>query len=164
MKNLEQSYKRPRAGFLEFVGYYEEEGGERERERDCDSCKSRSGWGGKLMFRFKSVSPRVSFGRRGLILYLAGLSDYCQDRVRARFMLHKVSRWSIYREWIIQSERLKIRISLNINWIANVILFASVTRKETECKQGFILILSGISCSFVCFIYFSTFKCKSFPV
>lgn len=34
MKNLEQSYKRSRAGFLEFVGYYEEEGGERERERE----------------------------------------------------------------------------------------------------------------------------------
>lgn len=45
MKKLEQSYKRPRPGFLEWVGYY---GGEGKRERECDSCKSRSGWGGEV--------------------------------------------------------------------------------------------------------------------
>ena len=77
MKKLEQSYKRPRPGFLELVGYYGGEGKrERERERERENAivvKVDQDGEEKLMFRFKSVSPRVSFGRRGTNFVLGGL-------------------------------------------------------------------------------------------
>lgn len=72
MKKLEQSYKRPRPGFLELVGYYGGKGRGRERESAIVVKVDQDGEE-KLMFRFKSVSPRVSFGRRGTNFVLGGL-------------------------------------------------------------------------------------------